>query len=48
MSVLDSQRNKTECARLLNLLRPDDVPQKEWDTFVAQHSSEAWRVSDLA
>ena len=45
MTVLESRRNRTETARLLGLIRPEDVPQAEWDQFVAERSTGEWKVS---
>lgn len=45
MTVLDSLRSRTETARLLDLIKPADVPQAEWDAFVAERSSGEWKVS---
>ncbi|KAL6194313.1 hypothetical protein ACLB2K_035397 [Fragaria x ananassa] len=44
MTVLDSLRSRTETARLLGLIKPADVPQAEWDAFVAERSSGEWKA----
>ncbi|KAL6139057.1 hypothetical protein ACLB2K_064334 [Fragaria x ananassa] len=44
MTVLESRRNRTETARLLGLIRPEDVPQAEWDQFVAERSTGEWKA----
>ncbi|KAL6191518.1 hypothetical protein ACLB2K_037908 [Fragaria x ananassa] len=44
MTVLESHRNRTETARLLGLIRPEDVPQVEWDQFVAERSTGEWKA----
>ncbi|KAL6179861.1 hypothetical protein ACLB2K_046532 [Fragaria x ananassa] len=43
-TVLESRRNRTETARLLGLIRPEDVPQAEWDQFVAERSTGECKV----
>ncbi|XP_040365495.1 uncharacterized protein LOC121050192 isoform X1 [Rosa chinensis] len=41
--IVDSRRTKSETTRLLSILKPSDVPLKEWDEFVAERSSESWQ-----
>lgn len=46
--IIDTRRTKSETTRLLDILKPSDVPQKEWDEFVAERSSELWQVSNFS
>ncbi|XP_062017879.1 uncharacterized protein LOC133734269 [Rosa rugosa] len=41
--IVDTRCTKSETTRLLGILKPSDVPQKEWDEFVADRSSESWQ-----